>query len=261
MAIQVRCDPSGTVEGDLDAAARILAEAGHAVALTGAGISVESGIPDFRSAGGLWEVFDPMEYATLSGFLRDPAKSWRFFRELGKLAIGRTPNPAHRALAQLESAGRLAGVVTQNVDGLHQAAGSGRVLEIHGNGTRLHCLGCGRVERLLPGHLEPGPAPLCSRCSRPLKPDVVLFEEPVRAMEAIRELLRGSDLLLVAGTSAEVTPAAWLPEEILARGGRLMEFNLEPTRLTRSGLGPGGAFVQGPVGTTLPLITSRVLSI
>src|SRR5688572_22701494 len=106
MAIRLRCDPSGTVEGDLDAAARILGGAGRAVALTGAGISVESGIPDFRSAGGLWDVFDPMEYATLSGFLRDPEKSWRFFRELGKLAIGRTPNPAHHALARLESGGK-----------------------------------------------------------------------------------------------------------------------------------------------------------
>ncbi len=149
----------------------------RAVALTGAGISVESGIPDFRSAGGLWEKFNPMEYATIDAFIRDPRKVWRMLTSLADLLEQAEPNPAHSALARLEKAGLLTGVVTQNVDNLHQRAGSVRVVEFHGNGQRLLCLSCHKVYDA--GDVgELGSPPQCG-CGEILKPDVVLFGEAI----------------------------------------------------------------------------------
>ena len=251
---------SGRFEGELPSVVETIGSNGPATALTGAGVSVESGIPDFRSEGGLWSRFDPMEYATLSCFLGNPAKAWELYRELGRSIANRRPNSAHQALADLEREGRLAGIVTQNVDGLHQAAGSRTVVELHGEHTRQQCLRCGTLEPLLEHHLAPGPVPECANCGFPLKPNVVLFEEPVRDLDAAHRLIDGSRLLLVVGTSAEVAPASQLPRSVLARGGSLIEFNLEPTQLTRSGLGPRGAFIQGPVGATLPLVSRQLLS-
>ncbi len=256
---RVRASAEGVIEGDIGPAADVVSSARHAVALTGAGISVESGIPDFRSPGGLWSRFNPMEYATLRCFLETPEKAWRLYRALGSTLSGKVPNAAHRALARLEAGGRLAGIVTQNVDGLHRAAGSRVVHEIHGEHARLQCLACGRLEPMEPRHLDAGPVPRCAACGRPLKPNVVLFEESVRCLDSAAELLRDCDVLLVAGTSALVSPACFFPEEVLARGGSIVEFNLEPTRLTLSGLGPHGVFVEGPVGATLPAVARHVL--
>ncbi|MCZ6690027.1 MAG: hypothetical protein O7H41_10520 [Planctomycetota bacterium] len=149
----------------------------HAVALTGAGISVPSGIPDFRSPGGIWEKFDPMEYATIDAFLRDPAKVWEFFVELDELLLGAEPNPAHEALARLEAIGLLDGVITQNVDNLHRQAGSKIVVEFHGSGRQLICPGCGGRRYPEPDMQIP---PVCS-CGQAMKPDVVLFGEPPRS--------------------------------------------------------------------------------
>jgi len=243
---------------DYDHAVRTIRSARRVVALTGAGISVESGIPDFRSPGGLWSHFDPAEYATLSCFLHDPEKAWRLYRELGRTLLGREPNPAHFALARMAKAGHLAGIVTQNVDGLHQRAGNPLVLEMHGEHGRLQCLGCDLLEPFLPAHLEDGPLPRCRACGEPLKPNVVLFEESVREMLEVARLLDGCDLLLVVGTSAEVYPAAGLPLEVLSQGGSLLEFNLAPTRLTGGGLGRVGALVEGPAGVTLPILAGRL---
>jgi NAD-dependent deacetylase len=249
----------GAVDGDLHGIVRAIATESRAVALTGAGISVESGIPDFRSEGGLWSRFDPLEYATLSCFLRQPGKAWQLYRELGQTLAGRRPNPAHRALAELEREGRLLGVITQNVDGLHQAAGSRNVVELHGDHGQLQCLGCGRLEPLLGAHLKPGPPPECVHCGFPLKPNVVLFEEPVRQLGAAHRLIRGCGLLLVIGTSAEVAPASLLPQAVRDDGGSLVVFNLEPTLLADEELGPRGGLILGPVGTTLPSIARLVL--
>lgn len=257
--IIIRDPGSDGSTGDLGAVVSRLAAAGRMVALTGAGVSVESGIPDFRSPGGLWEVFDPMEYATLGCFLEDPDKAWELYRALGRVIAGKEPNPAHRALADLEARGLLAGIITQNIDGLHQAAGSRTVLEIHGEHANLQCLSCGGLEPFRQVHLEPGPAPRCVRCAAAMKPNVVLFDEAVRELDAIERLLAGCDVLLVAGTSAEVYPASALPWSVLRRGGSVIEFNVAPTRLTMSGLGPGGALVEGPVGVTLPAVAARVL--
>jgi len=257
MAHRVRIQEDGSVHGDLDHVLHLLRRASHPVALTGAGISVESGIPDFRSPEGLWTVFDPMEYATLSCFLTDPEKAWRLFRAIGRTVAGKQPNAAHRALAELEKAGRLAALITQNIDGLHQAAGSRTVLEIHGDGNRLHCIRCAWHEPMLQSHLEPGPIPRCNQCDHPLKPSVVLFEEQVRDMDVIDRHLEKSDLLLVVGTSAQVTPSSLFPERIQSKGGHVVEFNLEPTLLTPC-LAPDGALVQGPASLTLGLVAENL---
>lgn len=258
-ANRLRLSRDGTLAGDVETLGRLLASARRVVALTGAGLSVESGIPDFRSPGGLWSVFDPMEYATLSCFLRSPAKAWELYRALGASIAGREPNAGHRALARLEREGLLAGIVTQNIDGLHRAAGSETVIEIHGEGRNLECTVCRAIEPLLAAHLEPGPPPRCAACGSPLKPNVVLFEEPVREMARARALVAGASAMLVVGTSAEVAPAGSLPGDVLEGGGSLVEFNLAPTRRTEAGLGPSGFFVEGPAGRTLPAVVDAAL--
>ena len=200
------------------------------VALTGAGISTESGVPDFRSASGIWAQYDPYEVASLPGFRRDPARAWEFYgRRLGVLAEV-LPNEGHRALVALERAGLLEAVITQNVDGLHQRAGSREVIEVHGSIATASCVSCGRREpredvvALLP-------VPRCTDCGSVLKPDVVMFGEllPADAVERSTALARAAGSMLVIGSSLEVWPVAGLPEETLAHGGRLAIVNREPT--------------------------------
>lgn len=216
----------------IEQAARWIVSRGGAAALTGAGISVPSGIPDFRSASGLWARYDPFEYATIEAFRRDPEKVWTFLRELERTVQGAEPNPAHEALAQLEHAGWLDGVVTQNVDALHQRAGSRRVVELHGSGARLVCPRCGRVYDAAQA-ARLGDPPRCV-CGAILKPDIVLFGEPLPpgVYERAVSLVEGAPVLLVVGTSAEVFPAAGLPERSRRRGGLIVEINPQPTALT-----------------------------
>jgi len=252
-------------------AVAVFRRAPRAGALTGAGISVESGIPDFRSPGGLWSIFAPEEFATIDTFLESPEKAWRLYRALGRSIEGKAPNAAHLALARLEDAGRLHGIVTQNVDGLHAAAGSRRIFEVHGDHRRLQCLACGRLEPFHPDHLDEGPPPVCPACTRPLKPNVVLFGEAVRDLDAIHAFLDGCDALLVVGTSAQVYPVADLPLRVARRGGTIFEFNLEETPLSRGevfgvwGLGGGAGagtdfFFPGPAGGTLRRFADAVLT-
>jgi NAD-dependent deacetylase len=200
------------------------------VALTGAGVSTESGIPDFRSANGIWAQYDLMEYATIDAFRLDPNKVWDFYAmRLGVLADAE-PNAGHRALAELESTGLLQAVVTQNVDRLHHAAGSRDVVEVHGSIRNAVCLDCGErigFEELL-ARL---PTPQCATCGAVLKPGVVMFGEllPVEAIERATELARRAGLLLVVGSSLEVWPVAGLPQETLDGGGLLAIVNRDPT--------------------------------
>jgi NAD-dependent deacetylase len=203
------------------------------VALTGAGISVESGIPDFRGASGLWEKFDPMEYATIEAFTANPKKVWAMLWEMGKLVENSKPNSAHLVLARLEQMGLLSSVVTQNIDNLHQAAGSKRVIEFHGNSERLVCMICSRSYDRREVKLEPLP-PRCV-CHGVLKPNVVFFGEPIpwgAHMEA-REEAGSCELMLVIGTSAVVSPASDLPVMAKKAGATIVEVNLEETQLTR----------------------------
>jgi NAD-dependent deacetylase len=221
-------------KGPVREAARLIARRGDAVALTGAGISVESGIPAFRGAQGLWGKYDPMEYATLGAFMRDPVKVWEMLSEMVSLCGGAAPSPAHAALAELESARALRSVITQNVDGLHQAAGSRRVIEYHGNMDGLVCVFCWRRyatrERWVAGAV-----PRCD-CGEVLKPDVVLFGEPIPwlAQEQAEAEARTCGVLLVIGTSAQVSPACDIPRIAKESGASVVEINPEPTSLTGS---------------------------
>jgi NAD-dependent deacetylase len=200
--------------------AELIAARQPCVVLTGAGMSTESGIPDFRSASGIWAQYDPMEVATIEAFRSDPARVWEFYaRRLGMLGDVH-PNLGHRAIAELESRGLVTAVVTQNVDGLHQRAGSRDVIEVHGSLRHAVCPSCAArepIERVL-RQLEDSPVPPCPECGDVLKPGVVMFGEflPEAAIDRATELARASALMLVVGSSLEVWPVAGLPLEAQA---------------------------------------------
>jgi NAD-dependent protein deacetylase/lipoamidase len=197
--------------------AALVRERGPVVVLTGAGVSTESGIPDFRSSSGLWAEVDPFEVATIDAFRRDPERVWGFYRERFRSLLAAEPNAAHRALAELEARGHVRAVVTQNIDTLHERAGSREVVEVHGSIRRAVCLRCGGEEALdgVLRQLEERDTPLCPSCGAVLKPGVVLFGEllPVGAIERARQLAREAGLMLVVGSSLEVWPVAGLPLE------------------------------------------------
>ncbi|MEL9990681.1 MAG: NAD-dependent protein deacetylase [Thermoproteus sp.] len=201
--------------------ARALARSRRAVALTGAGISAESGIPTFRGPGGLWEKYRPEELATPEAFARDPALVWRWYKWRQEVIYRASPNPAHYALAELEKLGVLKAIITQNVDGLHAKAGSRRVLELHGNIWRLICTKCG-AEMWAERPVEEIP-PRCPRCGGLLRPGVVWFGEPLphAVWEEAAALASSSDFMLVVGTSGVVYPAAYLPL-VAKRSGALI---------------------------------------
>jgi NAD-dependent deacetylase len=210
--------------------ARLILERQPCVVLTGAGASTESGIPDFRSASGIWAEYDPMEFATIDAFRRDPAKVWEFYsKRLGVLTEAK-PNPVHRSLAELERRGLVEAVITQNVDRLHERAGSVNVIEVHGSLRTSSCLDCGHTEPF-DRVVELLPVPHCERCSAVLKPDVVMFGEllPEDAIDRSFELARRAGLFLVVGSSLEVYPVAGLLDEALAAGAALAIVNRGPT--------------------------------
>ena len=223
--------------------AELILESQPCVVLTGAGVSTESGIPDFRSPTGLWARYDPMEYATIEAFRRDPAKVWDFYSKRLDILKDAAPNAAHLALAELERRGLVEAVITQNVDRLHGLAGSREVIEVHGSIRSSSCPACGhreeleRVVQLLRKSERDRlkPVPRCPNCGAVLKPDVVMFGElmPERELERASELVRRAALLLVVGSSLEVYPVAGLPEEALAAGARLAIVNKGPTPYDR----------------------------
>lgn len=236
-------------------AAERLASAEFAIAVTGAGASVESGIPDFRSPGGLWERYPPEEFANIDGYLANPNKVWKLWYELARMFGDCTPNPGHHALAELERVGRLRGVVTQNIDGLHQAAGSVNVVEYHGNATALQCLSCGREGPLRLDELG-DTAPVCT-CGGLMKPAIVFFGEmiPEAAQATAAAWVMRCDALVVVGTSATVYPAAGLPRVAKSHGAHIIECNLAPTEFTGT---VTDVFLRGPAGETLPELSRLV---
>jgi NAD-dependent deacetylase len=197
--------------------AALVRQRGPCVVLTGAGVSTESGIPDFRSATGIWAEVDPLEVASMRAFRNDPVRVWGFYRERIHSLLDAQPNAAHRALAELERRGHVTAVVTQNIDLLHTRAGSTEVVEVHGSIRTARCLSCGAevdLEDVL-AQLDERPVPLCPRCGSVLKPGVVLFGEllPTGALERATALARATGLMLVVGSSLEVWPVAGLPLE------------------------------------------------
>jgi NAD-dependent deacetylase len=207
--------------------AELILEADSVVALTGAGVSVPSGIPDFRSPGtGLWTNVDPMAVAHIDVFRSDPERFWHFYGDRFQTLADKRPNGAHTALAKLEAAGRLDAVITQNIDRLHARAGTRTLVEVHGTIDHSSCLVCGARFPLAEvrdrQHADPTGIPRCD-CSQPLKPDVVLFGEYLvpEVLDRAEQLAAGADLMLCIGSSLEVYPAAELPATTLAHGGQL----------------------------------------
>jgi NAD-dependent deacetylase len=238
--------------------AELIRENQPCVALTGAGVSTESGIPDFRSPTGIWARFDPREYGSLGAFRRDPVKVWRFYAPRFSMLTDAEPNRAHRALAELERLGVLEGVVTQNIDLLHERAGSRNVVEVHGSIRTSSCLSCGArypLADVVP-LIEAGDgAPRCPRCEAILKPDVVFFDEllPEEAIGRAFELAERARLLLVVGSSLEVYPVAGLPFATLEAGGKVAVVSEGPTavdgRATLRLSGKAGPILEETVAT------------
>jgi NAD-dependent deacetylase len=222
------------------------------VALTGSGVSAESGVPTFREAQtGLWERFDPQQLATPEAFARDPRLVWDWYEWRRELVKGAEPNAGHLALAELERRLPAFNLVTQNVDGLHQRAGSGEVIELHGNILRSKC---SFEDTMVDDYDLAERPPLCPNCGAPLRPDVVWFGEalPVAAFEAATEAARACDLLLSVGTSSLVYPAAALPFEALENGAVLVEVNPDETPLTAH----ADHALRGPAGEVLPRLVA-----
>ena len=207
----------------------LLKQSRNAVALTGAGVSTESGIPDFRGKDGLWSRFDPYEYGTMGAFLADPEKVWQMLAGLLKITNAE-PNTGHMGLATLEEKELLNGIITQNIDGLHQKGGSKNVVEFHGSLDTFSCLSCGENYSL--SHVKQcSLPPHCAACDAILKPDIVFYDEhiPDITFTRSRQLLDSADLLLVAGTSCQTEPAARIPYLIHNNGGKIIEINKEPS--------------------------------
>jgi NAD-dependent deacetylase len=236
-------------------AAGAINSADLAVAVTGAGISAESGIPTFRGHAGIWDKYPPNEYATIDAYNANPEKVWKFWRELAATLAHSKPNPAHHALAELERMGRLQAIITQNVDNLHQEAGSSNVVEYHGNAHWLVCPRCRHRDPLdLTQH---GATPPYCFCGTLMKPDVVMFGEAIPSDALVRsaQLVEKCNVIIVVGTSAQVYPAARLPVLAHQSGAFVIEANIEETDFTHT---VTNAFLEGPAGETLPRLVERM---
>jgi NAD-dependent deacetylase len=221
-------------------AADLIRNARHAVAFTGAGISTPSGIPDFRSSRtGLWKHSDPMKVASLTSFRHSPQVFFDWLRPLARQILLSEPNPAHLALAKMETAGFLKAIITQNIDGLHQRAGSRTVLEVHGSMNTLSCQNCRQTfpsQLFSESFINEGTIPHCPHCQSTLKPDIVLYEEmlPAVTWQMAANHSQQADVFLVAGSSLEVMPAAGLPYSAVENKASLIINNLSPTYLDDS---------------------------
>jgi NAD-dependent deacetylase len=245
----------------IEDAAQLFRQAKHIVVLTGAGISSPSSIPDFRSEGsGLWSRDEPMEVASLTAFRTSPERFFNWFRPLAGQIYNAGPNAAHSALAELENTRHKMTVVTQNIDGLHQKAGSVRVVEIHGSLRTLSCTQCFKQvgsDPFLQSYIADGKIPQCLSCNGILKPDVILFGEqlPQSAWLDAQSATRQCDLMLVAGSSLEVLPVAGLPMQALDRGAHLIVINNTPTYVNVR----ADVVLMDDVASIIPEITKRVL--
>ncbi|MFH2007244.1 MAG: NAD-dependent deacylase [bacterium] len=248
------------LKAQLAQAQTLIGGAERLVVFTGAGISADSGIPTYRGEGGLWTEYDPDKYANIAHFRKDPSYYWRFFRDVRYPALrDARPNPAHEALAALETAGRLKALITQNIDGLHAEAGSRNVLELHGNTRRYYCEQCDhrlaleQVWTLLQTALPPP----CPACGGSVRPDVVFFgellSEPV--LRGALEAARQADLMLVVGSSLVVHPAAGLPVLTIEHGGKLIIVNKGETPLDRL----AAVTLNASAADVLPHITATLV--
>ncbi|GAC1679565.1 MAG: NAD-dependent protein deacylase Cob2 [Candidatus Dormibacteraceae bacterium] len=240
-------------------AAELLAKARRGLALTGAGVSAESGIPTFRGEGGVWTKYDPVKVASIAYFMADPSAYWKVSKDRGRVALAARPNAGHQALGALEARGYLVAIATQNTDGLHQDSGRRRVIELHGSGRTVQCLDCGNREPRsdVQARLEVEMPPRCGVCGGTfLKPTVVLFGEPMppAAIQEAFALAREADVMLVVGSSLVVYPAADIPVAAVKSGASLIVINAEPTPLDELAT----VVVRGKSGEVLPEIVRLI---
>jgi len=241
-------------------AAKILLNSKNTIVLTGAGISTESGIPDFRGEDGIWEKYKPEIYGDIQSFLKDPSKFWKMAEEIAPTLFNAVPNPGHFALAELEKMKLIKAIITQNVDELHQKAGAIIVYEVHGNINRFTCLGCrasytkDRVFNKL--KKAKGSPPQCDYCTAPLRPSVVLFGENLPNFEKYMsiDLAKKTEVMLIAGSSLTVAPVCDLPVYTLKGGGRLIIVNDQPTHLDDK----AEIVINNKTGIILPLIVEEI---
>jgi NAD-dependent deacetylase len=253
-----------TFSNGIRQAGALLKQSRWTVVLTGAGVSTESGLPDFRSVAapgrlaGLWTGLDPMRVASASAFAHDPDAFYRFYRQRLSHLAGAEPNAAHRAIAQLEALGLVQLVITQNVDRLHQKAGSREVVEVHGNLNEARCQSCGSIAPIdeMARQIDAGAHPRCARCGGRLRPNVVLFEEklPLEAYDRAEDACRRCEVLLAVGSSLEVYPVAGLPTLAKEHGAKIAVVNRDPT----SSDGLADILLRGQAGEILPAIAKAV---
>lgn len=243
---------------DIKEAARVIAK-GKGIGFTGAGISTPSNIPDFRSPTGIWAKYSVREYAYIDKFIENPKKVWEFFKLRINEFSKANPNPAHEGLAELENMEKLHGIVTQNIDGLHQRAGSKNVLELHGTITKLVCLKCGKKYDSSYFDFNKIDYPYCE-CGEILKPDVVFFGEPLpeNIFNKSVSLALSSSFVIVAGTSGIVYPAAQIPYIAKRNGAAIIEINKEKTEITRT---ITDIFLEGSVDIVIPQLVQEVKKI
>ena len=243
-----------TLSDLIEKAARIIVKSKNLIALTGAGISAESGIPTFRGEGGLWSKYKPEELATPEAFMRNPRIVWEWYAWRIDLVLSAKPNPAHRALAELEDMGILKITITQNVDNLHERAGTKKLIKLHGDILTARCISCGYKQ-----HLSAPPKdlpPKCPSCGDILRPDVVWFGEPLpaKAIEEAFESARRADVILVVGTSGVVYPAGLIPHVVKNYGGKVIEVNVSESAITEI----TDIFLRGYAGKILPVLVSKI---
>lgn len=245
----------------LQEAAALIKKSKYVTALTGAGISAPSGIPDFRSVkSGLWTMFDPMEVASLAAFRYSPQKFFKWLRPFIQQIITSHPNPAHQGLATLEEQGYLKAIVTQNIDNLHQRAGSGNIFEIHGTLKSMTCGFCYEScpsEPYIEALMVNGEIPRCEHCGHILKPDIILFQEQLHHQQwkAAEEIVLRSDLLVVIGSSLEVSPVSMLPVLAMNKGANLIVINQTPTYVNQR----ADIVIPEDAATAVPLLVKEIL--
>jgi NAD-dependent deacetylase len=252
--------PTKNISEQIDLLSSLIVKAEKIVALSGAGMSTESGIPDFRSPGtGLWEKVDPSEFASINSYVSTPGKNVKFMLDLGMKIFKAKPHKGHKALTKLQKMGKLEGILTQNIDGLHQRAGCRNVIELHGTASESICLKCDSVfpiTKMINQVIKGDYNPSCPKCNGLLKPNAIFFGEPLKSKVLIEadKLIADCDLLLVLGSSLLVYPVAFYPQKVLAMGSKVAIINIQPTNVDNS----SEVVIHQKIGNILPRVVEKV---
>jgi len=250
-----------SLEEKIEILAQLILDSKNIVALTGAGMSTESGIADFRSPGtGLWEKVDPYEFASINAYIAHPAKNLEFMLETGKAIFRARPNKGHKALTKLQRMGKLKGVLTQNIDRIHHRAKTTNIIEFHGNVMEAKCLTCGKIFPIttMVNQVLIGMVPSCENCRGMLKPNAIFFGEPLesKVLADADDMIKGCDLLIVLGSSLLVFPVAWYPRKAISMGSKLAIINIQETDMDSM----AEVVIHDKIGDVFPKVVALVES-